>query len=105
MQEVLRHVQKELKDIVIWLKSEVSSLRTGRATPALVEDIEVEYYGARNPLKHIASLSTPDSRTIIIQPWDKTALDAIAKAVETSSLNLQPIIDGEGNRISFPQPI
>lgn len=102
MQEIIRQLQKEFSDTVSWFKSGVSSLRTGRATPALVEDLEVEYYGARSLIKHIAALSAPDPHTILIQPWDKNALDAISKAIESSSLNLRPIPDKDSIRLSLP---
>jgi len=102
MQDVLTDLKSKLERTIEWFRGEISSLRTGRATPALVEDLEVEYYGSKSPLKHIASISTPDSRTIVIQPWDKNALQAIGKAIEHSSLNMNPIADKEIIRLALP---
>ncbi|MFA6908954.1 MAG: ribosome recycling factor [Patescibacteria group bacterium] len=84
------------------LRQELSHLRTGRATPALVEDLPVSYYGARTPLKQLASISTPDVKSIVIQPWDTTALKDIEKAVNESSLNLHPVNEGKILRIVIP---
>lgn len=102
MQDIYTRVTSELESILFWFQREVATLRTGRATPALVEDIEVDYYGAKTPLKHIASLSTPDARTITIQPWDKNALEPIQKALEASSVNLAPIADKDTIRLVLP---
>lgn len=103
MQQILKKMENEFASIREWFRGEIVSLRTGRASPALLEDLEVEYYGAKTPLKHIASISTPDARSLVIQPWDKGALEAIGKAIETSSLNLAPIADGDHIRLSLPQ--
>ncbi len=103
MSDVIKEAKKSFEGIVAWFREEVSSLRTGRATPALVEDLEVESYGSKMPLKHVASISTPDSRTIVIQPWDKSVLEGIAKAIENSNLSLQPIPDQDVIRIALPQ--
>lgn len=95
-------LKKSLEKIVEHLKSEVSSLRTGRATPALVEDLEVEYYGAKTPLKAIASISNPEPRTLVIQPWDKAAIQPIERAIQASSLGINPIADKDVIRLSIP---
>ncbi len=84
------------------LKSEISSLRTGRATPALIEDLEVEYYGAKTPLKAIAAISNPEPRTLVIQPWDKGAVQAIEKAIQMSPLGINPVADRDVIRLSIP---
>ena len=102
MQEIIRNLKSELEKIIEWYKTEISSLRTGRATPALVEDLYVDVYGTKSPLKHIASISSPDSRSIMISPWDKGALTAIQSAIENSSLNLNPIADKDSIRLSLP---
>jgi len=83
--------------------SEIAALRTGRANPALVEGILVESYGAKTPLKNIASISTPDSRSILIQPWDKNTLKDIEKAIAASPLGIQPVNDGNHIRLNLPQ--
>jgi ribosome recycling factor len=85
------------------LQSELNALRTGRASTALVDGIMVEYFDAMQPLKAIASISTPDARTIAITPWDKGAMGPIEKAIrETSSLGLTPSNDGQVIRLSIP---
>src|SRR3989338_2515012 len=103
MKDILKKFEEELHNANAWFRAEISSLRTGRATPALVEDLEVDYYGAKTPLKHIASISAPDARSLVIQPWDKGALEAIGKAIENSSLNFAPIADGDHIRLTLPQ--
>lgn len=102
MEDIYTRVTKELAGILTWFQGEIAALRTGRATPALVENIEVDYHGAKTPLKHIASLSTPDARTITIQPWDKAALEPIQKALEAFSVNLAPIADKDTIRLALP---
>ncbi|MEK9148015.1 MAG: ribosome recycling factor [Patescibacteria group bacterium] len=84
------------------LKSEVASFRTGRATPALVEDLEIEAYGARQSLKALAAIFAPEPRQIVIQPWDKTILPAIEKAIQSSPLGLNPIADKDTIRLALP---
>lgn len=91
-----------LNKIVDHLKTEISSLRTGRATPALVEGLEVDYYGSKTTLKAIASISSPEARQLVIQPWDKGAIQAIEKAIQSSSLGLNPVTDREAIRLSIP---
>lgn len=103
MKDVIKKFEEELASTKEWFRVEISSLRTGRATPALVEDLLVDSYGAKTPLKHIASISAPDARSLIIQPWDKGALEAIGKAIENSSLNFAPIADGDRIRLTLPQ--
>lgn len=84
------------------LKFEISSIRTGRATPALVEDLEVDYYGTKTPLNALASISAPEPRQLIIQPWDKNAIQPIEKAIQGSSLGLNSVTDRESIRLSVP---
>ncbi|MEK7082659.1 MAG: ribosome-recycling factor, partial [Patescibacteria group bacterium] len=84
------------------LKSELASLRTGRATPALIEDLEVDYYGSKTPLKAMAAISNPEPRTLVIQPWDKSAMPLIEKAIQSSPLGINPIADRDVIRLSIP---
>ena len=88
--------------IIEYFKSEITSLRTGRATPALVEDLEVEYYGTKTPLKAMAAISNPEPRMLTIQPWDKGAIQAIEKAIQMSPLGLNPVTDRDAIRLSIP---
>lgn len=88
--------------IIDHLKEEFVSLRTGRATPALVENLEVDYYGSKTPLKAIASISSPEPRMLVIQPWDKNAIQPIEKAIQSSPLGINPITDREAIRLTIP---
>ncbi|MBM3268288.1 MAG: ribosome recycling factor [Candidatus Sericytochromatia bacterium] len=81
-----------------------AAIRTGRAAPALLERVEPEYYGTPTPIKQIAQISTPDARTLLITPYDRTALAAIEKAIQKSDLGLNPNSDGQSIRLAFPAP-
>ncbi|NTW15075.1 MAG: ribosome recycling factor [Candidatus Moranbacteria bacterium] len=83
-------------------RSEAAKLRTGRAHPSLVEDLLVDYYGTKTPVKQLASVSVPESRTILIQPWDISGLQAVADAIRVSDLGLNPADDGRVIRLSLP---
>jgi len=83
-------------------RSEFSSIRTGRAAPALVEKIPVEYYGSDVPLQQLAGFSVPEARMLVISPFDKGAMGAIEKAIRQSDLGLNPSNDGNNIRLSFP---
>jgi len=82
-------------------RAEAAKLRTGRAHPSLVEDIQVEYYGSRTPIRQIASVTVPEPRTLAIQPWDQTSLHAVADAIRMSDLGLNPADDGHIIRLSL----
>lgn len=84
------------------LHRELRSIRTGRATPALVERVQVEYYGAMTPLQSLASISAPEARLLVIQPYDKSAIPAIDKAIQLGELGLNPSNDGQVLRIQIP---
>lgn len=98
----MQDFKHKLEKIVDRLKGEVASLRTGRATPALVEDLEVDYYGSKTPLKTIAAISSPEPRSLVIQPWEKNAVQPIEKAIQGSSLGLNPVTDRDVIRLSIP---
>lgn len=83
-------------------RHELSTLRTGRASISILEGIKAEYYGNLTPLNQMATLGTPDARTIVIQPWDATALQAIEKAIQKSDLGLNPVNDGRLIRLPIP---
>jgi ribosome recycling factor len=84
------------------LKRDLSTLRAGRATPALLDRVQAEYYGAMTPVNQLANINTPDPRTLIIQPWDKSSLGVIEKAILKSDLGLTPTNDGSVIRLSIP---
>ncbi len=100
--EAIEKLKEKFKKTENFLKEEYSALRAGRATPALVENVFVDYYGTKVPLKQIASISAPESRLLIIEPWDKGALGAIEKSLLASNLGLSPIVDKNLIRISIP---
>jgi len=84
------------------LRTEFATVRTGRATPALVEHLVVEYYGTPTPLRQLAGLSVPDAMLLVITPYDKSALGAIEKAIQGSDLGINPTNDGTVIRLAFP---
>ncbi len=83
---------------------ELSTVRAGRANPAVLDKILVDYYGVPTQINQMAQISLPDARTIVIQPWDATTLKTIEKAIMASDLGIQPINDGKMIRLGFPQP-
>jgi len=100
--DILTSTKEKMGKSVEALKSELAGIRTGRATPALVEHIRVEYAGAPTPLKQIAGISAPEARLLVIQPWDRTSISAIDKAILKSELGLRPSSDGNLIRINIP---
>ncbi len=85
------------------VKSDFASVRAGRANASVLDRLSVEYYGSPTPLNQVASISSPDPRQLVIQPWDRTLLKAIEKAINTSDLGINPQNDGKVIRLSFPQ--
>ena len=98
----LQNIEEKMRTSVGGVRKELATLRTGRATPALVEHIKVEYAGVPTPLNQIASISAPEARLLIIQPWDKSSIRNIEKAILMSDLGLNPSSDGNIIRISIP---
>ena len=96
--------EKSFQETLAHFEAELKNLRTGRAHISMVEDIIVDVYGSKMPLKHVAAISTPDARSIFIKPWDKTNLGPIEQAVIKSNLGLAPIADKDQIRISIPFP-
>jgi len=94
--------ESKMKKTLDNLRKEFSRVRTGRASPALLDGLMVEYYGAPTPVNQVASISVPDARTIAIQPWEKSMVGPIEKAVQASNLNLNPQSDGNIIRLPIP---
>lgn len=92
----------EFDQAIDFLKKDISSLRTGRATPALVEDIIIEAYGTKQPLKAVASISVADAKTLNIEPWDKSVMQAVEVGIRNSSLGISPVNDGKLIRLPLP---
>lgn len=95
--------KSDFEQALEFLKKDISGLRTGRANSAIVEDIQVEAYGVRQPVKALASITVPDPKTVNIEPWDKTVLSAIEKGIRESGLGLNPSNNGNSIRISLPE--
>ena len=94
--------EKRMKGALEALRKEFNTVRTGRANPALLDRIEVEYYGSMTPLKGVANVSVPDARSLVIQPFDKSSLKDIERAITASGISLTPMIDGAVIRINIP---
>jgi ribosome recycling factor len=101
--DVLRDTEDKMKKACEAVIREFGEVRTGRANPHLVEGIRVDYYGTPTPIKQIASISVPDARLIVIQPWDITAIPEIEKAILKTNLGLNPVNDGKIVRLPIPQ--
>jgi len=99
----LNEAHAKMTKAVEHLRDEFGAVRTGRATPALVEKLKVDYYGAETPLQQLAGFSVPEPRVLVISPYDKNAMKAIEKALLTSDLGVNPSNDGEVVRITFPE--
>lgn len=102
MQNVLDNCDARMKKCISSLDSEFQNLRTGRASAALFDKLTVDYYGAPTPLNQVASISVPEARLVVIQPWDKSVLPLIEKAIQKSELGLNPNNDGKLIRVNFP---
>jgi len=102
IEDINKNTDAKMKKSLSLLAQELAKLRTGRASPALLESIRVEYYGSQLPLNQVATISIPEPRLIIIQPWDKTALPNIEKAIFKSAIGLTPSNDGNIIRLTVP---
>ncbi len=100
--ETLEKAKENFKEIIDFFKDDLKTVRTGRANVRLVDNLEIEYFGAKTPLQQAASVTTSDARTIIISPWSKDSLVDIEKAIRESDLNINPTNDGNVIRLSFP---
>lgn len=100
--EILLGADERMDGAVTALKRELNGIRSGRAHPSLVETLEVDYYGATTPLKQLGTINAPEARLLTIQVWDRGAVRAIEKAIQSSDLGLNPAIDGQLIRLPFP---
>jgi len=101
-QSIKKNAEERMDKTLQALRRDLATLRAGRASPALLEKVQAEYYGAMMPVNQLGSIHTPDPRTLVIQPWDKSALAAIERAILKSDLGLTPVNDGEVIRINIP---
>lgn len=102
IQGVLRDAEQKMQRALEAVTREFNTIRTGRASPALVEGVRVDYYGTPTPLKQVATISTPDAKLLTIQPWDVDLLGEIEKALQKADLGLTPLNDGKLIRVSIP---
>ena len=103
MKEVNKEFDAKMQKTIDVVMSDFASVRAGRANAAVLDKITVDYYGAPTPLNQVAAISSPDPRSLMIQPWDSTLLKAIEKAIQTSDLGINPQNDGKVIRLAFPQ--
>jgi ribosome recycling factor len=101
--ELLGELEEKLQKSMNALRKDLSRLRTGVASPSLLEDIRITYYDQPTPLNQVASISSPDSRTIAIQPWDTSSIGEIEKSIQKSDLGVNPLNDGKIIRLVFPK--
>ena len=100
--EIIDKIRPELDKAISFLERELAKIRTGRATPSLVEDIVCECFGQKFPLKQLAAISIPEPKQILIQPWDKSYIEGIVRALEKTGIGANPIVDKEVIRINLP---
>lgn len=103
IKDIFDSSEKRMKKTIDALKREYATLRAGRATPALLEKVMVDYYGTPTPVNQVANVSVPEPRMLVITPWDKSLLHAIEKAIMKSELELSPNSDGTVIRLTIPQ--
>jgi len=101
MEEIFKSTEEDMKKAVQYFKNEIAGLRTGRASTALVEEIKVDYYGSKVPIKQLASVSVPEANQIVLQVWDKGAVDLVEKVI-VENLNLTPQKQGNVLRLTLP---
>ena len=99
----LENIDEKMDKVIERLEVNFSEIRAGRANPAILNKVQIEYYGAMSPLSQIASISVPEARLIVIQPWDKSLLSQIVRAIEMSDIGINPMNDGQVIRLSFPE--
>lgn len=101
-QTIIQNHNADVEKIIEYFSQELKTIRTGKASPALVEDLPVSYYGQMMPIKQTAAISCPEPRQIYIQPWDKSMINIISKAISESNLGVSPSVDQNGIRINLP---
>lgn len=100
---LLDHVEEHMMKATEHLKNELTGIRTGKASPALVENISVDYYGTSTRLKELAGITAPEPRLLVIQPWDPSSVSAIEKAILGSKIGISPVSDGKIIRLPIPE--
>lgn len=103
LQDIIDEAEIHMDEATAFFKKELSHVRAGKANPALLEGIKVEYYGSQTPLQQLANVSAPEARLLVVQPYDKSSMEDIEKAIMSAGLGLNPNNDGE--RILIPLPV
>jgi ribosome recycling factor len=103
LDDILKSAEHKMTRAVEILNNDLQSVRTGRATPSLLDRIQVDYYGSPTPINGVANISAPDARMVLVQPWDRGMLGAIEKAIQKSDLGINPNNDGQVIRLVLPQ--
>lgn len=103
MKELLNVAKEKMEKTIKVLASDYAAIRAGRANPAVLDRITVDYYGTQTPIQQMAAISVSDARILVIQPWDKSTLKSIEKAIQASDLGINPANDGTVIRLTFPQ--
>ena len=101
--KMLAEAEERMLKALEGLRRELAKIRTSKATPALLDTVRVDYYGASTPLQQVASVTAPEARLLVVQPWDKHLVKAISKAIQSSELGLNPTDDGTVIRVPIPQ--
>lgn len=100
--EIIQNTKDAMSKAVDFTKGQIDKVRTGRATVSLVDNIKADFYGSMTPITQMANISTPDARTIVIQPYDKSTMSGIEKAIQAADLGFNPMVDGTIIRIPVP---
>lgn len=100
--EIIEKIRPELEKTMRFFEGELAKIRTSRATPSLVEDVVVDCFGEKFPLKQLAAISTPESRQLLIQPWDKSYIEGIVSSLSKTGIGASPIVDKDSIRINLP---
>ena len=104
LEDIIKTAEHKMTRAVEILGQDLQTVRTGRASPALLDRIQVDYYGAPTPINGVANISTPDPRMVVVQPWDRGMLGPIEKAIQKSDLGINPTNDGQVIRLTFSVP-
>ena len=98
-----QEIEDKMQKAVDYLQEELVAIRAGRANPAILNKVTVDYYGAQTPINQVGAISVPEARQILITPWDKSLIGPITKAIQMAELGVNPINDGNGVRLTFPE--
>ena len=98
-----QEIEEKMQKAIDYLQEELVAIRAGRANPAILNKVTVDYYGAQTPLNQVGAISVPEARQILITPWDKSLIGPITKAIQVAELGVNPINDGNGVRLTFPE--